>query len=280
MGARDPRLDVHGNTDFRLSRLLRLCSKQDPPSDRVKPIPIQVVKRAVDTAYRHQNEGHTAVADMMCIGFFFLMRPGEHTFTRDNTPFKLADVRLFRDTVEVDWRTAPARVLGSCDSGSLQFTTQKNGVKGEVITHGVSGDVNACPIRALARRLLYHRHHHSPDHTPLCRVHHDQKKPHCVTSKSVSLCVRETLTATSAEGHTFDILPRQVEARSLRAGGATALLAAGVDDNHIQLIGRWKSDAMIRYLHIHADPRVHTYAKKMCSGGHCSFRPGLTVPMY
>ena len=43
-----------------------------------------------------------------------------------------------------------------------------------------------------------------------------------------------------------------ISCRSLRPGGATALLCAGVDDETIKLIGRWQSDAMLRYLRVDA----------------------------
>jgi hypothetical protein len=77
---------------------------------------------------------------------------------------------------------------------------------------------------------------------------------------------------------TVDIAPSELESRSLRAGGATALLCANIDFNTIRLLGRWKSDAMIRYLHISANPAVHKLAKEMYSGGFYSFLPGTTVP--
>ena len=78
----------------------------------------------------------------------------------------------------------------------------------------------------------------------------------------------------------FDIKPSQVEARSLRAGGATAMLIAGIDSNTIQLIGRWKSDAMLRYLHVSANPAMRQYARLMFTQGAMAFNPGTTVPQY
>ena len=48
-----------------------------------------------------------------------------------------------------------------------------------------------------------------------------------------------------ADGVQPDITPDEVSAHSLRAGGAAALLCTNVDPNVIQLLGRWKSDAMI-----------------------------------
>jgi hypothetical protein len=54
----------------------------------------------------------------------------------------------------------------------------------------------------------------------------------------------------------------EIETRSLRASGSTVLLAANLDQNKIQLLGRWKSDAMNRYLHKAANPEQQ-FAKLM-----------------
>jgi hypothetical protein len=56
-----------------------------------------------------------------------------------------------------------------------------------------------------------------------------------------------------------------------------ALLNGGCDDNTIKLLGRWRSDAMLRYLHGTA---AHTagYAARMVTGGTYSLVPGTFVP--
>ncbi len=61
-------------------------------------------------------------------------------------------------------------------------------------------------------------------------------------------------------------------ARSLRPGSATALLCAGIDSDHIQLLGRWQSDAMFRYLRIQA--ATGDLSQKMLDHGGYSFAPG------
>jgi hypothetical protein len=113
-----------------------------------------------------------ATADMAVIGFFFLCRPGEHTKNKTNTPFRLCDIRLFRNGNEVPWRdlyNTPS--ITQCDTAtaaSLTFTTQKNGVKGEVITHGMTGDPLFCPVCALVRRITAHSLAHTPVTMPIC----------------------------------------------------------------------------------------------------------------
>ena len=221
-----------------------------------------------------------AIADMTCLGFYFLLCPGEHTHSADNTPFTLQDVAIYCDATKLDYATFQDHMMAHANSVSLTFTTQKNGVRGEVITHGCSGHPWACPVKAVARRLLYHRANNAPADTALCTYYRtDTGAPRLVRSRDITLALRAMISKMIADNWHLDIRPDDVDARSLRAGGATALLCGGVDDNVIQLIGRWKSDAMIRYLHVAAHPVMHTFAAKMFANGNYSFRPGFTVPM-
>ena len=58
-----------------------------------------------------------------------------------------------------------------------------------------------------------------------------------------------------------------VTVRSTRAGGAMALLCAGVDSDRIRLVGRWRSDEMYRYLHVQAQPVMTGLSSAMLQGG-------------
>lgn len=77
----------------------------------------------------------------------------------------------------------------------------------------------------------------------------------------------------------YGFLPHHVSARSLRASGAMALLCANVDTDRIQLIGRWRSDEMLRYLHVQAEPVMRNFAARMLQGGHFSLLPNHDVPL-
>jgi hypothetical protein len=67
--------------------------------------------------------------------------------------------------------------------------------------------------------------------------------------------------------------PRDVSAASLRSGGAMAMLAAGISKEQIQMMGRWKSDVVFRYLHPQALPVRDAYATRMLHHGAISFLP-------
>lgn len=218
-----------------------------------------------------------AIADMIALGFYFMLRPGEHTFAKGNTPFCLADVGLYIGRRKLNVTTATPHELGAATSVSLTFTTQKNGVKGEIITHGRSGDPWACPVRAAVRCVQYLQAQNLPLATPLC-TYRDQGRLGHVTSAQVTAALRAGLILVDPD--TINIQPSEIEARPLRAGGATALLCAGIDNDNdtIQLLGRWQSDAMLRYLHISASPVLYQYATQMFSGGSYTFTPGTTIP--
>jgi hypothetical protein len=72
--------------------------------------------------------------------------------------------------------------------------------------------------------------------------------------------------------------PADITSRSLRAGGAMALLCGRVDTDIIKLVGRWRSDAMFRYLHAQALPLIHNLASVMVRHGSFTLAPGAFEP--
>ena len=84
---------------------------------------------------------------------------------------------------------------------------------------------------------------------PLARVFHKHN------TKVTPTLIRDTLRdAVQYLGTDLGFLPQDVSARSLRAAGGTTLLVARVNTDIIRLLGRWRSDEMLRYLHLQAAP--------------------------
>jgi hypothetical protein len=96
LGYSDPRLLPSGKLNFRLSRQLSHYNKMDPPPSRVKPIPSSVLTHTVHTLRLSQHPRSTSMADMLTLGFYFLLRPGEYAQTAnpESTPFRLQDIHL------------------------------------------------------------------------------------------------------------------------------------------------------------------------------------------
>ncbi|KAL7474830.1 hypothetical protein ACHAW6_000782 [Cyclotella cf. meneghiniana] len=67
--------------------------------------------------------------------------------------------------------------------------------------------------------------------------------------------------------------PSDISACCLHASGEMALFLHQIDTDIIQLVGRWQSDKMLRYLHFQAAPLMQDYAHKMLIAGDYSLIP-------
>ena len=76
LGAKDPRInDGESDIDFRIRRMLNAYNKKDPPPNRVKPIPVQVIRRILLLAKNNPTDKALVMeADMIALAFFFLLR--------------------------------------------------------------------------------------------------------------------------------------------------------------------------------------------------------------
>ena len=242
----------------------------------MKPVPVQVLHRIAAIA-RAADELTQGICDMILLAFFFLLRPGEYTDSQsDTTPFKLEDVQVFIGRRRLDLGTCPDADLASATFVSLTFTDQKNGVRGEVIGLSTSGNPAVCPVHAVCRRIQHLRTHGALPSTPLARVFTSGAWTK-ITPTHITTTLRA---AVSFLGPELGFLPSDVSARCLRAAGATVLLNAKVDGDIIKLLGRWHSDAMLRYLHLQAAPIMKDYARLMLTGGSFTLIPNQLVPSY
>jgi hypothetical protein len=275
VGADDPRLTSNGKQEFRLRRQLTGYARGDPPPNRVKPIPLQVIYHLVTLAQNHASSDSLAVSDLIIIAFFFLMRPGEYTApTGDNTPFRMTDIQFYIGNRRVSANTTNQDDLSQANFVTFTFTTQKNCVRNEVIGLGRSGNPYVCPVTSTARRIQHLRQHSAPPTAPLC-TYYANASPHYVTSSDITSTLQASVRVV---GPNLGFLPNEVSARSLRAAGAMALLCAHVDSDTIRLLGRWRSDVMLRYLTVQAQPVMRDFSRRMLTGGDYLLLPNQDVP--
>jgi len=272
LGIGDPRSNSDTKKmDVRWTRLWRDWSKYDDPPKRVKPIPLGILLEAQRIADSNGSPAMKAAARMMWVAYFFLCRPGEYCATVDdgNKFFRLCDVGLRNGAAALDLATAPAEDLRRATFALLEFTEQKNGEKGEKVGQYDSGHPAASATKAIAEQVLHLREHGAPSDAPLCSYWHHGRW-YLVTPPAITMLLRD---AASNVGHKYGIKPEDISARSLRASGAMALLCADVDPVKIRILGRWKSDTMLRYLHIQAPTLVRGLASGMLAAGDFSFLP-------
>jgi hypothetical protein len=247
-------------------------TKADDPPARVKPIPVPILRHIMAQAVLADDAYSMAISDMICLAFFFLLRPGEYTgVASESQPFLLRDVRLTLGHLSLNLDTATAAQLLGASFVTLEFTTQKNSVRGEVIGLGRSGDPSFCPVIACARRVLHLRQFGALATQPLASYFdHDTLRLRRLRPPDITYVLR---LAVGLLGPTYGFRPSDISARSLRAAGAMALLCAQVDSDRIRLIGRWRSDEMLRYLHVQAEPIMRHFSSHMLAGGDYTLLP-------
>ena len=220
------------------------------------------------TELMSNNVRDTATIDCMWMGFYYLLRPGEYANASGDAkhPFRLQDVGMQIGSRHYHHAyLATIAQLSLATLVSLTFTTQKNGVKGEKLSHTTTGHAISCPVRASLRRVAHLMLHNAPPNTPLHIYYDETGTKRAVSSAMITSILR--VAALTIPGHA-GVNPSKIAARSLRASGAMALLLGGFDPDKIRIVGRWKSDAMFRYLHAHAEPLVRENARLMFAGGH------------
>jgi hypothetical protein len=118
--------------------------------------------------------------------------------------------------------------------------------------------------------MQHFRHLNAPSDTPLYTFYNGHAWHH-VTPSIITSTLRSAVATIGAPLGIDD--PSDISARSLRSGGAMALLCAEVDTDKIRLLGRWRSDEMLRYLHIQAYPLTATFANQMLLHGNFALLP-------
>jgi hypothetical protein len=175
---------------------------------------------------------------------------------------------------KLDFYTCPVGDFHRVTHVTITFDDQKNRNRGETIGHSRSGHPFACPVIALIGRLLHFRERHAPNDTPLCTYYLDATTTTTLNNKHLAALLSTSATALPH----LNYLSTDISPRSLRSGGAMALLCGNIDTDVIKLVGRWKSDAIFRYLHAQALPIVTNLSRVMVQHGAYTLLPGSNLP--
>ena len=213
---------------------------------------------------------------MIILAFFYLLQPSEYTDSpsSDTMPFCLCNVQLFVGHHHLDLTTASKATIATATFATLEFTTQKNGVHGEVIGLACSGDPFVCPVATLVHCILHACTHGIPLDVPLVH-YHINGHCHSVLPSDITDALR---LAVQTIGPSLGFLETDITTHSLCAAGAMALLCAHVDSDTIHLLGHWQSDEMLWYLHVQAEPVMHDFSCYMLQHGTFTLLPGSAVP--
>ena len=195
---------------------------------------------------------HEAVADLVIIAFFFLLRVGEYTASsrkdrkkKRTVALRTKDVTLWSGERPIP-HSAPLATLLAATSATIRLENTKNGTKNATVHHGAQGGP-ICPVAALARRV-HTAYQLDPSGNANLGTAINRKKINAVVSdRDINVAVRWAAMKDGLFEKGYS--QSRVSSHSLRAGGAMALKLNGEADSTIKIMGRWSSDTFITYIH-------------------------------
>jgi hypothetical protein len=247
-GHPDPRKasPAQQSLDLPISRLLKSFGDNDPPAEPKLAIPISTIT-AISEQYRW-NPHLDAVADLVTIAFFYLLRVGEYTSpatyrAKRTIPLRLCNIRLWHKGVVLQHSSGLTNLL-TVDSATICIAHTKNGSKGVVVHHEAFGGP-ICPVAALAQQVA--NISLGPLLGTLDTVYHGLTAISKVTDRDIGIAVQwgAIYDGLLLRGYTLN----RILTHSLRAGGAMALKLSGASDSTIMRVGRWTLLTYLTYIH-------------------------------
>ena len=231
-----------------LQRILTAYRKEDPPPEPKLAVPVTILRWLYQRAKVYDTPKKRLVARLCNIAFYFLLRSVEYSHTSKEAqtqPVCLGDITFWQGSTKIPYWADTAR-LSHATTAVIRIRLQKNGVHGETVTHFATHRAD-CPVRALRKVVQDIRLHTYEQSTPIYTYWNPQGLPRKVHATDITQAIRDAAKAMQLEK--FGIQLHNVSSHSLRSGGAMALHLAGVPAHTIRLMGRWKSDAFLAYLH-------------------------------
>jgi len=179
--------------------------------------------------------------------FFFAMRSCEYVHVQGKRKTKLLCIRNIRFFQGKRLVKHSDPFLHLASSVSITFEDQKRGSKGDTITHHRTTDPVLCPVKIWAKvvsRILSYDSS-TPD-TPVNTFKLANGSMYKFSGKDLLMHLRRA--AMSLGSDNLGYTPDQIGLHSARSGAAMAMYLAGVPVFTIMLLGRWSSDAFLRYI--------------------------------
>ncbi len=237
-----------------LSRQFKGMKNNDPGEKQQKALPVCVYRKIHDQAIKSSSSVQDiTIAWLQVVAFFFCMRSCEYsdvTGERRTKTVCFRNIRFFKNKKEIPHHSPQ---IFTATSVSITFEWQKRDIRDDKIIHQRSNDKVGnkimCPVRACAKLVSnVYRSKISRTKIPDMKINSVISKGKVFTIPSsmvldrirtaVRLLVKDSL------GFTED----EVGTHSNRSGGAMGMYLAGTPVYTIMLLGRWSSDAFMRYI--------------------------------
>jgi len=263
----NPTLDYDGKLGRLLSRQFRAFRNKDPPLKQQKALPSIVLD---ELAKLQVTETQKATAQLAVGAFFYACRSCEYlkVSSAEERRTDILRIRCIRFFTEGRVMNNKTENLQEADCCSITFEMQKKDEKMDTVTQLTSGDSWLCPVKSWAiivKRILSYPG--ANEDTPVSACWRNGKLDHLTAEEMV----RALEAAVSSIGYDkLNLKPGDIGTHSIRSGAAMAMVLGDVPVYTIMMLGRWSSDAFLRYIRKQVEQFSHNVSKRMIL--HRSFR--------
>jgi hypothetical protein len=252
-----------------LTRQFRGMRNLDPGEVQQKALPVSVYRELHRVARMSTLPLDTTIAWLQTMAYFWCMRSCEYSDVQGDHRTKILcvrNIRFFDKNNRDISRNVP--YLSNAVTVSITFEFQKKEVRNDTISHQKSGDTVAfgemCPVRAtiaLVKQLYAYRYSDEQvQDLPINYLEMDGKS-YTIPSSLILLRIRHAVTTIGQE--VLGFIADEVGTHSNRSGGAMGMFLSGTPVYTIMLMGRWSSDAFMRYIRKQILSLSHGIATKM-----------------
>ena len=230
--------------DYEINLLLEGHKNNDPPEKHEVAITPNFLRQTHNRA-SSKKERHSAI--LLIVAFFYAMRSCECLVTSGSkitVNIRLRHVVFLNGRGGTIHQRSPA--IHSAHSTSLIFENQKNKVKWDKSTMESTADPLLNPTRALASIVdeLW-KDPRTTEDTPICTFYEDGTAKF-VTANDMLRFMRRTADAIGQDKLGFS--STEIGTHSVRSGAAMAMFLDNTPIFLIMLVGRWSSDAFLKYI--------------------------------
>jgi hypothetical protein len=268
-----------------LSRQIKGMKNKDPGVKPQKALPVLVYRLIHKQAEQNKHLPNyvldVVVADLLTMAFFWCMRSCEYSSVEGERRTKLLCFRNIR-VFDANNRLIPHNVLTlkAAASVSITFEFQKKEVRDDTVSHQKSGDTlgngEMCPVRACVALIVRAKCFPIPTSKfpdmPINIAFINNRLWHIPSSMILDV-IRRTVKDIGEEKLGFG--PDDVGTHSNRSGGAMSMFLSGTPVYTIMLVGRWSSDAFMRYIRKQVLAASHGISQKMLT-----YEDFFTVPNF
>jgi hypothetical protein len=203
-------------------------------------------------------------SQLMMLAFFFAMRSCEYLKVDSSADRRTFPIRKRNIIFMKNHRVLrhDSLLLEQADSVTLIFEFQKTDMRNESVTQMRTGHVTNCPVKAAAavvRRM--NRQRMQDDDYIHSFLHEITGKKSEFTASVARKMLRDFIK--SIQFAEFGLSPDDIGLHSMRSSSAMAMYMNKIPVYTIMLLGRWSSDAFLRYIRRQVETFGQDVSKKM-----------------